>query len=1285
MVSLGLHQPGVAHAYGSAFFLGAILVLASNTMAEVRNVPGEYATIQECIDAAEDGDQCVVASGTYNEVIDFIGKAITLRSNDGAEVTTIDGTGLNDTVVKCVSGETANTVFEGFTVTGGTGFVIGGITFGGGMYIGSGGPTVTGCVFASNSADGGGGMYNSTSVTTSVSNCTFIGNTATVRGGGMYNDIFSSPTVSDCSFTENRAVEDGGGMRNYESDATVRDCIFARNSAVSGGGMANRFGSSTIESCTFRNNSSEFSGGGMASIGSNMTVRDCRFTGNECGITRGEVDFGVGGGLYYAGRRVSHFTACVFNSNTARVSGGGVANFGGSPFFTRCEFGGNRAVNGGAMYNYDNTAPRLTSCTFKGNVAAGIGPGGAGGGLYNDYLSDPELVNCTVTGNRARIGGGMLTYDGRPRVVNSTFVGNVALENGGGIATTFLGSTFIDNSIVWGNAASGLGPQIYNDFSQDMVISYSVIQGSGGSENWDAAVATDGGGNIDADPSLLRMPYDGGDGWSDDLETPDVDEGANDDFGDLRLTAESPCVNAGDNLSVPVEVTTDLEGEDRIQHCQVDIGADESPFFLDDCNDNGKSDECDIDEGESLDCNANLRPDECDLADGTSGDCNINEVPDECDIATDESDDCNETDVPDECEVFFVVETIYVDDDAPAGGDGMGWDTAFDDLRVALLFARCNTVDEVRIAGGHYVPGAAQSDTFVLTSGTRVLGGFAGFAALDPDERDIVLNETILTGEIGDPNSETDNVWTVVTSTDVSPTTVLDGVTISDAYAWAGGRNLYGGGMLNAGGSPTILQCTFRNNSAQGVGGGFYNFEGSPALIDCLFVDNFARIGGGGMYTGWSTQPTLVRCRFIKNRTTDTTIAANGGGLKIDNGSSALLTDCEFIGNIGFNGAGASDRGNGSVFTNCLFEQNVASNVGGGMYAVSGSTFAVACNFIGNIADDSGGGAFVSNLSDARFQDCSFERNIAGGGGGLYLGSDTTVVERSTFLENNAGAGGAMYLRAADLRVNQCVFEGNSATVGGAIFNAAGSSPIVSSCVFVANHAARWGGGAMDNISGNVVISGCTFSANFVDSGSGGALAFRGLGNPTVESSILWLNGPSEIFINGGAQPFFASCDVRLVSLPIGSVDGGGNILADPLFRRAPDDGGDGWGDDPATSDVDESVNDDFGNLRLPHKSPCIDAGDPDFVPQDGHAADLDGKPRVLCGRIDIGAYELGVAGDENCDGQVRLDDYEQWPACMTGPGGGTPPFPACYALDLSPDGVIDLKDFWAYQSLSIP
>jgi hypothetical protein len=103
--------------------------------------------------------------------------------------------------------------------------------------------------------------------------------------------------------------------------------------------------------------------------------------------------------------------------------------------------------------------------------------------------------------------------------------------------------------------------------------------------------------------------------------------------GDYHLRATSPCVNAGDPAFVPEPGETDIDGEPRVQQCRVDMGADETAYFVGpDCNNNNQADACDISSGASKDCNKNWVPDECDIASGTSDDSNGDGIPDECQV-----------------------------------------------------------------------------------------------------------------------------------------------------------------------------------------------------------------------------------------------------------------------------------------------------------------------------------------------------------------------------------------------------------------------------------------------------------------------------------------------------------------------------------------------------------------------------------------------------------------------------------------------------------------------------
>ena len=87
------------------------------------SVRDPYCSIQTAIDNAVDTDEIVVAPGTYFETINFIGKAVWLHSAGGPEVTAISANGPqgDDSAVTCASGEQADTILEGFTLTDGTG------------------------------------------------------------------------------------------------------------------------------------------------------------------------------------------------------------------------------------------------------------------------------------------------------------------------------------------------------------------------------------------------------------------------------------------------------------------------------------------------------------------------------------------------------------------------------------------------------------------------------------------------------------------------------------------------------------------------------------------------------------------------------------------------------------------------------------------------------------------------------------------------------------------------------------------------------------------------------------------------------------------------------------------------------------------------------------------------------------------------------------------------------------------------------------------------------------
>jgi parallel beta-helix repeat protein len=274
---------------------------------------------------------------------------------------------------------------------------------------------------------------------------------------------------------------------------------------------------------------------------------------------------------------------------------------------------------------------------------------------------------------------------------------------------------------------------------------------------------------------------------------------------------------------------------------------------------------------------------------------------------------------------------IYVDDDANGANDGSSWSNAFIYLQDAL-YAVANIggdVNDVWVAQGTYKPDRGQHQTpgdrnasFYLQSGVTIYGGFAGFGAPEPNIRDPKNYQTILSGDLngddfsgGDPN---ENSYHVVTASGTGSTAILDGFTVTAGKANGSSSRGYGAGMYNSSGSPTLINCTFSENSAYD-GSGIYNYSGSsPTLTNCTFSENSALSGsGGGMFNGPDCNPTLTNCTFSNND------ANTGGGGMYNQSGSPTVTNCTFTGNSATSsGGGMCNLGGGGgnlTVTNCTF------------------------------------------------------------------------------------------------------------------------------------------------------------------------------------------------------------------------------------------------------------------------------------------------------------------------------------------------------------------------------
>ncbi len=209
------------------------------------SVPGDFAGIQEAIDALADGDTVTVGPGDHavRRPVDFRGKRISLRSSEGPQKTFLRFAGdvpeaQRGSVVVFRSGEGPGTIIEGFTVQGGRGTTVGGVRRGGGIYIAGSSPTVAGNVLTENGAAGGFGGGICCEGGRPVLRGNEVRSCWADRGGGIALRASgdAAPWLGANSIQGNLAREGGGIFVEARGGARIERCVVAGNIALEEGG-----------------------------------------------------------------------------------------------------------------------------------------------------------------------------------------------------------------------------------------------------------------------------------------------------------------------------------------------------------------------------------------------------------------------------------------------------------------------------------------------------------------------------------------------------------------------------------------------------------------------------------------------------------------------------------------------------------------------------------------------------------------------------------------------------------------------------------------------------------------------------------------------------------------------------------------------------------------------------------------------------------------------------------------------------------------------------------------
>jgi hypothetical protein len=618
--------------------------------------------------------------------------------------------------------------------------------------------------------------------------------------------------------------------------------------------------------------------------------------------------------------------------------------------------------------------------------------------------------------------------------------------------------------------------------------------------------------------------------------------------------------------------------------------------------------------------------------------------------------------------------------------------------------------------------------TFHLRNGVVIEGGYAGLGEPDPNARDIEAYETILSGDIGIVGNNSDNSFHIVTGSYTDSTAVLDGFTVTGGSAAMDQDMPHGAGMFALYGSATLANCIFTGNSAFAGGGVCYLGEVSPTLTNCTFTGNSALIGGGlvgalsdmtitnctfsgnsgeyygGAFYNESGSATIINCIFNQNTSSlyggainevmnssslynclfsGNSCSLDGGAIHIWYGSEPNLFNCTFAGNSAPNGnaIACSTPEGGEGFPpstvralNCIFWDG-----GGEIFNNNNSVITI------NYSDVQGGWLGQGNINaDPRFVDPGYSGPIAywrldeaggttatdsvGQNHGNVYGAEWTSGQVAGALSFDGLNDYVRIPENADLtNLNKITLEawiyprqdshwhvldkgdgdkriyaeGTSLTLDGRVRYTGSDAFVrgVSNTVILntwQHVALTWS--SADNTT-RLYHNGLEVNYSVKTVGSG---------SPISDTSHPWTIGARGAL--GPVTFFDGLIDEAAISNQV--------LSADEIWRHYYSGlSGQGY---PGAS---------LPDYHLLRNSQCINSGDPHYIAEPNET-DLDGKPRVIRGQIDMGAYEFNHVPVADAGPDQTIEAQAPWGAAVTLDGSGSSD------ADSTPGTNDDISDF---------
>ena len=311
------------------------------------------------------GDTIIVKPGTYHENISFPGKAVTLKSEQGPDVTVIDGD-MIDNVVSFSGSCTNDSILDGFNITNGYGIKC--------PWLSS--PTIINNKITGNSVAG---IQSGLDADPKIMNNWITGSTYGISASD------GAPFISNNTISGNEDFGIYVSQHYGGSLVTIEQNVISDN----GKGIHGYQCSIRVQNNHFENNYSSQYGGAIYAGDAFLTLDNNVFVNNSTGGNGGALSCGM---LY-----LCKITNNLFVENSATGNGGALDigfDIWDAQIFNNMILRNTAGANGGGICFASDPIADVIGNTIYGNTAAG-----SGGGIYASSASQVDIYNSILWNN----------------------------------------------------------------------------------------------------------------------------------------------------------------------------------------------------------------------------------------------------------------------------------------------------------------------------------------------------------------------------------------------------------------------------------------------------------------------------------------------------------------------------------------------------------------------------------------------------------------------------------------------------------------------------------------------------------------------------------------------------------------------------------------------------------------------------------------------------------------------------------------------------------------------